>query len=132
MLRAYLHTMSDTIRPITPDEVAAEQQKYIPDYVFNAFNAIIAKNWNGYSSSFSQTDVIIHILKLSNEIDAVIDAPKRKAEDKLTRQKIFDNNYLNIEKIYSLYGWNVQYRKHTMDDNGYSTYTFTKENRATR
>jgi len=44
-------------KPITPSEITKAKKEAIPDEVFDAFNELIAKHWNGHSATIKQTEV---------------------------------------------------------------------------
>lgn len=83
---------------LRPEHVSLEKQKHIPEFVFDAFNELIATGFNGRSARVEQKDVIERIQFYAGygEID---------------RQEIFDKGYLNIEDIYREAGWKVEYDK---------------------
>lgn len=99
------------MKPITPDEVAAQKSKLIPEYVIKCFNELIAKNWNGYSSTILQENIIIKISDAG----------------KVTRQFIFDQNYLDVEPIFEEAGWNVEYDKPGYCESYEAKFIFTKK-----
>jgi hypothetical protein len=102
------------IKPISPDDVVAVKEHIIPDYVFEAFNYLIAKNFKNEKSVVGQSDVINHILKLKNDID---------------KNYIFNNHLLDVEDIYRKEGWNVVYDKPAYCETYEATFTFTKGKR---
>lgn len=89
---------------ITPDDIKAPIYK-IPDEVFEAFNELISKKWNGtYSKVFQNEVVKLIIEKLKeNGISA-------------TYQFLLDNRFLDIEPYYEKVGWNVRYLKQKDND----------------
>lgn len=97
--------------PIAPSEVADLKTTLIPEYVFNAFNHMIAKKWNGSSSSFTQ--------------DAVID--KICETQTVDRQYLFSNNYLDVEDSYRKAGWVVEYDKPAYNETYEAMFTFKKK-----
>jgi len=97
--------------PIAPSAVTDLKTTLIPEYVFDAFNHMIAKNWNGRSSSFTQ--------------DAVID--KICETQTVDRQHLFINNYLDVEDSYRKLGWFVHYDKPAYNETGEAMFTFKKK-----
>lgn len=92
-----------TVEPITPDEIGKHKKKHIPNEVIQAFNSLIAKKWNGKSAKVKQDEVIKEICSIFQQATdaAIVD----------TRNKIFAENWLNVEDIYEDAGWKVTYDK---------------------
>jgi hypothetical protein len=82
--------------PITPDEVASLHQAIIPEFVFDAFDYLIAKNWGGKVSIVRQDDVVAYIM------DSGFGG---------TRKEIFGSKWLNVEPAYREAGWDVKYNR---------------------
>lgn len=99
------------MKPITPDEVAAQKSKLIPDYVIKCFNDLIVKNWNGYSSTILQKHIVVEISDAG----------------KVTRQFIQDQKYLDVEPIFEEAGWNVAYDKPGYCEVYEAKFIFTKK-----
>jgi hypothetical protein len=83
------------VKPITPDSVVEKKEQIMPDFVIEAFNTIIAKN---YSSGYARFDK-------DEAIEAIIKASGNEA----TRSRIFDEKWLDVEDIYRQAGWKVSY-----------------------
>lgn len=84
----------------TPEDAvkAKAEVTSIPEYVFQAFNGLLAEKYNRYCIEIPQDQVIDRILRISpNEV--------------LTRRDIFDNRWLDVEDIYEENGWSVEYDK---------------------
>ena len=88
------------IEPILPSEVEQIKASNIPDEVILAFNELIAEKWNGSFSVIKQDDAMERVLR-KFEV----------AEKFWTRNKIFENKWLDVEYIYRQKGWNVEYDK---------------------
>ena len=73
---------------------------HIRQYVFDAFNELIAENLQGKRAIVRQEDAIKRILEKANEENATI-----------TRAGIFDKGWLDVEGAYSQHGWKVTYDK---------------------
>ncbi len=82
--------------PITPDQAKKEKTDLIPDYVIEAVNVLIIKNLRPSSFTIKQKDLVAEIIKLKPSI---------------TSQELFDNHFLDIEPIFSKYGWDIRYDK---------------------
>lgn len=79
--------------PLKPDEVVKAKSKTIPSVVIEAFNSLIARNWNGYQSTVLQKDVVA---ALSSQLTPAI---------------IYQNHYLDVEDLFRQAGWHVEYDK---------------------
>jgi len=104
------------VKPITPAQVQIQSGKLksIPNEVFNAFNRLIVQHWNGYDSTFTQSDVVKQII-----IDG---GPKEEV--------LLANHFLDVEPFFQQVGWNVVYDKPGFDESGFnesytSTFKFT-------
>jgi hypothetical protein len=102
-------------KPISPDEVVGKKTQLIPDYVFEAFNEMIAKNWNGSSATIKITEAIAGVLS--------------HAPQGVTKELLFDNNYLDIEHSYQEVGWKVEFDKPGYNETYEAKYRFYKKRR---
>ena len=110
------------VKPITPKEVVGKKTSGIPDFVLEAFNMCIAKHWDGRSSNFTQNEVVEN---------AIENAPPEEQEDTVDlRRRIYENRWLDVERIYERAGWKVEYDKPGYCENYEANFTFRK--RATR
>ncbi len=87
------------VLPISPQEVIQQKKNDIPDEALEAFNELIARNWNGNESRVPQKDVVALMIKKG-----------------LNNHDIFNNGWLNVEDIYRARtqesdGWEVEYDK---------------------
>ena len=88
------------IKPLTPKEAKKTKLEVIPDFVIQAFNELIVKNLNSYgSSSFKQNDLVDIIMKSSSQ------------DNGFTRDDVYSNHWLDVEKIYEEAGWEVTFHK---------------------
>lgn len=92
----------DKSRAFSPAKVLSESQlnpcKDIPDYVFDAVNALLCKEVEapGQAIRLSQNQIIDEIIRRNPTI---------------TRSVIFERGYLNFEPAYRAQGWHVTYDK---------------------
>lgn len=99
------------VKPITPSQVIKKKKDGIPDFVIEAFNTLIAKNFNGHSSTLRQEDVLQVILAASPE--------------GTTSDKVFDEHWLDVEDIFRKAGWDVEYDKPAYNETYEPTFKFT-------
>jgi len=97
-------------RPIRPNEVVKRRESTIPDAVFDSFNELIFKHWNGSSATVKQ-NVVVAMIASALQID---------------RQEVFDNHYLDIEPHYTKAGWDVKYDKPAYNETYEATFEFRK------
>ena len=83
---------------MTPDEVEKAKPLSIPETVFAGLNAMIVDNWNGTEAHFTQDAVANRILTLSAMADT----------RPITKGKLFDNHWMDIEPTYRQAGWIVE------------------------
>jgi hypothetical protein len=104
------------VKPIKPSEVIKKKEESIPDEVFEAFNEMIAETFDGYSSHFQMKKVASLALK-----------KLKVTKPKTTINDIFDNDWLDVEKIYEKAGWDVVYDKAGYNETYEDTFEFTKK-----
>jgi hypothetical protein len=101
--------------PIKPDEVGKQKTARIPEEVFEAFNELIAQHWNGSSATIIQSEV------------ANIAVEKLKVRmPEITRQTLFDENWMDVEESYRMAGWTVEYDKPGYNETYEANFTFRK------
>lgn len=108
-----------SVKSITPDEVVEKKQEQLPDFVVEAFNEMIAKNWNGRSASFKQDDVVNLICqKMGYE------------EYRAAVNKIYAEHWLDVEDVYRSAGWVVKYDKPAYNESYPATFEFSKKSKS--
>lgn len=99
--------------PITPNEVEAKKLEVIPDFVFEAFNEVIAKNFRGSEALVKQEEAMESLLR------------HIPYEDK-SRGMIFMNHWLDIEDAYRVAGWVVKYDAPGYNESYEAYFTFRR------
>jgi hypothetical protein len=79
-------------KPITPEEALKQKVSTIPDAVFEAFNTLIVRDYDGKQATVKQREVI-------------------KLYETNTGEKFTDIHWLNVENLYRDSGWEVFYEK---------------------
>lgn len=97
-------------KAISPQEVTALKADHIPDEVFDAWNSIISKNWNGNISKF----------KLKELVDTI-----KVATGKTSHEEIKKEGWLDLEPIYRAKGWKVSYDQPGYDESYDAFFEFT-------
>lgn len=87
--------------PIKPEDLKND----IPDYVIEAVNKLLSSRFptQGNSITLLQEEIVEKILEMGPE--------------DLDRTTIFANGYLNFEKLYEEFGWDVKYVKPDYTEN---------------
>jgi len=96
--------------PISPDEVVAAKEEYLPPVVMKAWNETIAKHWDGSRAKFKQDEIVEVIM----------------GKMLITRGDVFDRKYLTVTDIYKSKGWKVEYDKPAYCETYDATYEFSK------
>ena len=99
------------VKPITPKEVTEKRQTSIPDAVFEVFNDLIVKYWNGHSATIKQDEAAKLISK----------------KLKCSEEKLYDNHWMDVEPVYRKAGWGVGYDKPSFNETYEAYYVFTKK-----
>lgn len=108
------------IEPISPDSVQGAANKSIPDFVVQAFNELIAKNWDGKRATVHQSAVV------EKAIDIQTQQYKEKHQTSDWYIPAFNYDWLNIEPLYEAKGWKVEYDKPGYCETYPATFKFTK------
>lgn len=97
------------IEPIKPSEI----KQIIPDWVIKGTNECIQKYYHHLdkTSHFTQDALIDCILKY-------------KPNEEISRNTLFDNHWLDIEPIYRIAGWEVEYDKPAYCEDYPANFTF--------
>lgn len=95
--------------PIKPSEI----KQIIPEFVIKGANECIQKHYHHLdkTSHFTQDELIECILKY-------------KPNEEISKQTLFDNNWLDIEPIYIIAGWEVVYDRPAYYEGYPANFTF--------
>ena len=102
-------TMSG-IKALGPDEVLAARKASLPDVVIEVFNDLISENFNGHSAIVYQSAVVKHLVSKG-----------------LSRDKIYNKGWLDVEDIYLEQGWKVEYDKPGYNEDYEAYFKFSKK-----
>lgn len=102
--------MANKVSPIKPGEVVKEKEKSIPDAVFEAFNQLIAENFNGYSATVLQKDVVALMKEKGVNIG-----------------EAYKKGWLDVEDIYRKAGWKVEYDKPGYNESYDASFEFSRK-----
>lgn len=92
--------------PIRPEQI----NQTFPEKVYEAFNALIQKNFSGNSATVKQQEVVDAMISLG-----------------LKKKDIDKNGWLNVEKAYEKAGWTVQYDKPGYNESYEAFFVFSKK-----
>lgn len=99
------------VKPIRPEQVVPAKKAELPDAIFEAFNELIARNFNNGSAVVQQ--------------DAVADLIAAKAGVRVAF--VFKNHWLDVEDLYREAGWKVVYDKPGFNESYQATFTFSRK-----
>lgn len=111
------------IKPISPNEVMKYKENIIPDYVFGAFNHLIALKFDGSKSVIKQDEVITLIIQFARKTDNRLNFSDQIGKFK---ERLFEDKMLDIEPMYRKEGWVVEYDKPAYCENYEAFWTFKK------
>lgn len=94
--------------PIRPEEVKSRKAPRIPEEVFDVFNELIVKNWNGHAARVLQTDAGSMIAGRLN----------------ISFNQVCDQHFLDVEDSYREAGWIVDYDKPGYNETYEAIFTF--------
>jgi hypothetical protein len=86
--------MPKQVLPIKPKDIARQKSKNIPSAVIEAFNELIAKDFDGESARVLQAEAVKQIVGKG-----------------IKKGDIFANGWLDVEEIFEKKGWVVEYDK---------------------
>lgn len=95
-------------KPIKPEDVGAQKANFIPEAVFDAFNAEIIAHFTHGSAKVIQERVVSRLIGGG-----------------MSRHEIFDSGMLNVEEAYRAMGWKVEYEKPGYNESGEAYFTFS-------
>ena len=104
-----------TIKPITPQEALDGRADVIPDFVIEAFNALIKlKMYNG-TARITQNEAV----------QAVLQHWPGSAAHPQPRDHVFNQHWLDVEPLYRRAGWGVTYDKPGYNESYKPSFKFT-------
>ena len=105
-------TTKKIVGAITPQEILDDLSNIIPSFVFEAINNLLKKKFRGDKVTIKQDEIRAEIMNL---------------EKRYTRQEIFDNKWMDFEKVYRDNGWNVSYDKPAYNENYDAYFEFSSK-----
>lgn len=101
------------VKPLAPSDVVSAQVAGFPDFVIETWNAAIAKNWSGTQSRILQKDMVFELIAASPTL--------------INSADVFSENWLDIEALYRLEGWIVEYESHLINTGCHEAYFLFKK-----
>ena len=101
------------VKPLAPSEVVSAQVAMFPDFVIETWNAAISKNWDGTRSRILQKDIVYELIALSPTL--------------INSADVFSKHWLDIEALYRLEGWIVEYDNPSFNESYESHFLFKKK-----
>lgn len=99
--------------PINPSEVGVT----IPEAVYEAFNEMIKREWNGDSATFALKAVADLAVEKLRNVEGL---------EGVTRQYLYDKGWMDVEPAYRKAGWTVEFDKPAYYETYEANFTFTK------
>jgi len=96
--------------PMSPEEVTTRKASMIPEVVFEVFNELIARGWNGRETTIRQDEVVARLEAAG-----------------IASSRIFAEHLLDVEDAYRALGWKVVYDKPAYCETYPATFTFSKK-----
>ena len=85
------------VKPITPAQIEKARKDMIPDEVIEAVNELMIDGWD--SASYHT------YIRQEELIELVIE----KMKNTVARADLFNNHWLDIERVFVEYGWKITY-----------------------
>jgi len=106
------------VKPIEPDEVAANQINVLPDFVIAALNELLTIKYDGHSAYFLQKELIDLIVKKMGPLPG---------SEVTARHNVYESNWLNFIPLYEAFGWKVDYDRPGFSETYDANYTFRRK-----
>ena len=98
------------MKPISPNEVKQKRIESIPDFVIEATNNLIAKQWDGHRATVKLKDLIAETLRIKPSANS---------------RELFEDHSFDIEPVFRKSGWTVKYDQPAYNEDYDSFYEFT-------
>lgn len=100
------------MKPLSPSQVSRKAQVSIPDYVIDAINILLIKEYrNGSIITLQQKDILKEI---------------QKVYPKVNINEVFERGWMDFEPSFRKAGWKVSYDKPGFNESGEPIYNFSK------
>ncbi|SRR6266581_4402026 len=109
-----------TVKPISPDQIAVEKRKHVPDAVIEVWNKLIAEK-------FSNGSALIYLEEAVKALENIATEPGVDSPVTVSRCHIYGSGWLDIEPIYREAGWIVDFDKPGFNETYKATYFFKKK-----
>lgn len=103
------------VQAITPQEVMANPEKAVPEFVIEAINGLVQAKFRDGSARFTQNEAI----------QAITSKMPMSGLDEISRRMIFQNGYLHFEAVYRKQGWKVYYDSPGYNESYEAYYVFS-------
>lgn len=85
------------IKPLSPKEIIDGLDKIIPEFIIQAVNNLLKKEYRGGHVTIKAKDIIKESLSLYS------------GDDKMTADKIYKEKWMDFETLFEKHGWDVTY-----------------------
>lgn len=101
------------VKPLKPSDVSTVKEECTPDFVIQAWNQTIAKNYNNGTSNFT--------------LDELVHAILAQSPNEIVRSDVFKNNWCDLEEMYRKAGWHIVFDKPCYNESYKANFTFTRK-----
>lgn len=91
------------VKPLSPNEIVFD----IPDFVIEAVNTLLRKNYRGTECTIKAKDIIAEGQRLG------------KAD---SNKDWFQEKWMDFEKLFAAQGWKVEYESPSLGDSDFEAY----------
>jgi len=106
------------VKPIEPDEVAANKVNVFPDFVIEAINELITIKLTDGSAYFLQKEIVDLIVKKMGPLPG---------SEATARHSVYESNWLNFVPLYEAFGWKVTCDRPGFCETYDTNYMFTRK-----
>jgi hypothetical protein len=101
--------MKKTVKPISPEEIIDKLEDIIHPAIIQAVNKLLKSKFRGGYVTIKQKDIVEEAMKIDST---------------LLRKDIFENHWMDFEKVYKKYGWIVTYDRPGYNESYEPSYEF--------
>ncbi len=107
--------------PISPKDVGGARAAAIPEEVFQAFNELIVRKWDGSRSRVLEKEAV--------DLAAAKLKAAGRGDVESCRSSLYENGWLDVEASYRRAGWRVEYDKPGYCETYDASYEFSRKRR---
>jgi len=101
---------AERVEPIKPKDIINNLTDIIHPAIIKAVNELLKEKYRGSSVSIKQKEIVSKALSICSEI---------------TRNEIFEKNWMDFESVFRKAGWDVRYNSPDRDESFDEYFTFS-------